>query len=367
MLASDADRDAAAGLLSEAFAEGRLSAGGHGERVRAAYTARTRADLAGLTSDLSVPVDRAGGPGRRARWPGPVSAVRAPRVLPPGRDRLAGGRPAALASGPGPAARRRRRACRGSLRRRGRRGVSRSSRPGWPASPGPVTTPPRWPMSPRRPGVEGDPRTCTSIARKPCSWRCTSSGTAVPGSGWTRRSPRFRMVSGSRRGRPGRRRPGTDPALTARLFTAGLYGLMTQWHLAPGSFSWAAGPGPGRQGERAAPGRAGRLLGALPPEEHEPVIAAFRAFAAAAGELPQPGGRARLGGPVTRPHQAADQQRAAELRGICRLTRGGLGSGARNSSRRSADCRTSTVVVASSTARTRSCACCTNQQATCWP
>ena len=67
MLASDADRDAAAGLLSEAFAEGRLSAGGHGERVRAAYTARTRADLAGLTSDLSVPVDRAGGPGRRAR------------------------------------------------------------------------------------------------------------------------------------------------------------------------------------------------------------------------------------------------------------------------------------------------------------
>jgi AcrR family transcriptional regulator len=33
---------------------------------------------------------------------------------------------------------------------------------------------------------------------------------------------------------------GTDAALAARLFTAGLYGLMTQWHLAPGSFSWAA-------------------------------------------------------------------------------------------------------------------------------
>jgi hypothetical protein len=48
MLASDADRDAAAGLLSEAFAEGRLCAGEHGERVRAANTARTRADLAGL-------------------------------------------------------------------------------------------------------------------------------------------------------------------------------------------------------------------------------------------------------------------------------------------------------------------------------
>lgn len=31
---------------------------------------------------------------------------------------------------------------------------------------------------------------------------------------------------------------GTDPALAARLFTAGLYGLMAQWHLALGSFSW---------------------------------------------------------------------------------------------------------------------------------
>jgi AcrR family transcriptional regulator len=31
---------------------------------------------------------------------------------------------------------------------------------------------------------------------------------------------------------------GTDPALAARLFSAGLYGLMAQWHLAPGSFSW---------------------------------------------------------------------------------------------------------------------------------
>ena len=32
----------------------------------------------------------------------------------------------------------------------------------------------------------------------------------------------------------------TDPALEARLFTAGLYGLMAQWHLTPGSFSWDA-------------------------------------------------------------------------------------------------------------------------------
>jgi TetR/AcrR family transcriptional regulator, repressor for uid operon len=33
---------------------------------------------------------------------------------------------------------------------------------------------------------------------------------------------------------------GTDAALAARLFTAGLYGLMAQWQLAPGSFSWEA-------------------------------------------------------------------------------------------------------------------------------
>jgi AcrR family transcriptional regulator len=31
---------------------------------------------------------------------------------------------------------------------------------------------------------------------------------------------------------------GTDPALAARVFSAGLYGLMTQWHLEPGSFCW---------------------------------------------------------------------------------------------------------------------------------
>src|SRR5262249_31144358 len=37
---------------------------------------------------------------------------------------------------------------------------------------------------------------------------------------------------------------GTDPALAARLFTAGLYGLMAQWHLAPGSFSWQAAAAP---------------------------------------------------------------------------------------------------------------------------
>ena len=59
--------------------------------------------------------------------------------------------------------------------------------------------------------------------------------------------------------------PGTDPALAARLFTAGLYGLMAQWHLAPGSFSWddaaaalAGHPEPPDDGGTASPRGQGR-------------------------------------------------------------------------------------------------------------
>ncbi len=55
---------------------------------------------------------------------------------------------------------------------------------------------------------------------------------------------------------------GTDPALAARVFTAGLYGLMAQWHLAPGSFSWDAAaaalarcPAPGDGDGACSPGR----------------------------------------------------------------------------------------------------------------
>lgn len=55
MLASDSDRDAAAGLLGEAFAAGRLTADEHSERLQAAYAARTWADLAAQTSDLPGP------------------------------------------------------------------------------------------------------------------------------------------------------------------------------------------------------------------------------------------------------------------------------------------------------------------------
>jgi AcrR family transcriptional regulator len=51
--------------------------------------------------------------------------------------------------------------------------------------------------------------------------------------------------------------PGTDPALPARLFMAGLYGLMAQWHTAPESFpletamaalAGTGGPGPSGDG-----------------------------------------------------------------------------------------------------------------------
>jgi DNA-binding MarR family transcriptional regulator len=40
-----------------------------------------------------------------------------------------------------------------------------------------------------------------------------------------------------------------------------------------------------------------RLLEALPKDQHEPVMAAFRAFAAAAGEMPQPGSALGWAGP----------------------------------------------------------------------
>jgi Domain of unknown function (DUF1707) len=61
-LASDGDRDAAVRMLNEAFAEGRLTADEHGERVRAAFAARTWQELARLTADLPGPAPAAGPP-----------------------------------------------------------------------------------------------------------------------------------------------------------------------------------------------------------------------------------------------------------------------------------------------------------------
>lgn len=59
--ASDADRDAVAGLLRDAHAEGRLTVEEFTERLDAAYAARTHGDLVPLTSDLPAST----GPGRR--------------------------------------------------------------------------------------------------------------------------------------------------------------------------------------------------------------------------------------------------------------------------------------------------------------
>ena len=52
---SDADRDRVADRLRLAAAEGRLSSDELEERLEAAFTARTDAELAPLTADLPVP------------------------------------------------------------------------------------------------------------------------------------------------------------------------------------------------------------------------------------------------------------------------------------------------------------------------
>jgi hypothetical protein len=70
--ASDAERDAAASRLQVAFAEGRLDDAEFDTRMRAALTAQTRADLAGLMTDLP---DEAQGP-----LPVPVSGRRPGRL-----------------------------------------------------------------------------------------------------------------------------------------------------------------------------------------------------------------------------------------------------------------------------------------------
>lgn len=60
VLASDRERDDAVRMLNEAFAEGRLTGHEHGERVHAAYAARTWRDLDRVTADLPSPLDAPG-------------------------------------------------------------------------------------------------------------------------------------------------------------------------------------------------------------------------------------------------------------------------------------------------------------------
>jgi hypothetical protein len=64
--ASDQDREAVAQRLQQAFAERRLDDDEFDDRMRAALTARTSADLERLTSDLPAP-----GPGGPAQAPAP--------------------------------------------------------------------------------------------------------------------------------------------------------------------------------------------------------------------------------------------------------------------------------------------------------
>jgi hypothetical protein len=78
---SDADREAAMGLLSEQYAEGRLTKDEFDERSDAVWSARTRGDLAPVFVDLPVPSPavpavpaRMGG--RRSRsWPVPLAPI----------------------------------------------------------------------------------------------------------------------------------------------------------------------------------------------------------------------------------------------------------------------------------------------------
>ena len=70
--ASDSERDAAATRLQAAFAEGRIDDGEFDHRMRAALTARTRADLVQLMTDLpadapaALPAPAGSQPGRFA-------------------------------------------------------------------------------------------------------------------------------------------------------------------------------------------------------------------------------------------------------------------------------------------------------------
>lgn len=72
--AADVDRDRVAGILGTAYAEGRLSKDEYDDRVAAAFSARTYADLDRLLADLPVPPVPATGTDLDAR-PGEVAPV----------------------------------------------------------------------------------------------------------------------------------------------------------------------------------------------------------------------------------------------------------------------------------------------------
>lgn len=74
MLAGDADREQAVGLLKEAFAEGRLTQIEYEDRIGRVYQARTYGDLDALTADVPHPQPPVQAP--PAFWPYPPPAPR---------------------------------------------------------------------------------------------------------------------------------------------------------------------------------------------------------------------------------------------------------------------------------------------------
>ncbi|HET9420104.1 MAG TPA: DUF1707 domain-containing protein [Nocardioides sp.] len=65
---SDADRDRAAADLAEHYAQGRLDAEEHAERLDAIWTARTRADLDPIFEDLPARAPERPARGQRRGW-----------------------------------------------------------------------------------------------------------------------------------------------------------------------------------------------------------------------------------------------------------------------------------------------------------
>ena len=90
-LVSDAERDAAAERLQVAFAEGRLADTEFDQRMRSALTARTRADLAGVTEDLPKTASLARpdlAPAGTARRPGRLAVTFKSSIRQTGRWRV---------------------------------------------------------------------------------------------------------------------------------------------------------------------------------------------------------------------------------------------------------------------------------------
>jgi hypothetical protein len=87
--ASNAERDVVAGKLQDAFAEGRLDDAEFDERMRAALTAKTHAELDTLLTDLPAPAGGAARPAKvNAVQPGRLAAAYKGTVRRAGRWRV---------------------------------------------------------------------------------------------------------------------------------------------------------------------------------------------------------------------------------------------------------------------------------------